>query len=895
MKMLWTRTPAAHLIAGIALAHFAGFTSTPAAAQSVGWQARWDGGMVDASATALDVVVGPNGNVYAAGAIRNGGLRDFLTLAWNASGDLLWSRLKDGLRESDDVPTQLVVDGEGHVIVAGTATRSGRDSLLTVAYDAAGVELWARTFRNPAYRSNRAQGLAVGADGHVVVVAEVSNGSLKTTALVAYDAIGSLLWAREHGLAPSRGAVAMAPGGVLAVAGQSTGFGFHDFLTVAVDAAGNELWARSRDGIENLDDSARALVVDGNGRFVVTGISATTGSALDIMTVAYDVAGNELWATTKVGPNDEQPWSIAADPSGNVYVLGASGSGSPTSAVFVSYDSAGVERWATTATDGAGGSFHLYDVVWSVDGSVIATGSYSGATPGNARAVAMKYDTDTGAEIWSRIRTTAPGNNEQLSALAASATGLPFAVGSSQEYPLGDVLAIAYDSTGEERWARKEPLTFAVDVPGSVPDYRGRGAIATGYDGRVYLTGVSFDGIASDYLTVVYDALGNKIWEARRSNPNNFPASPIAIAVDPVTGNVYVTGDTQGPGGSDYLTVAYDRHGAELWSRTRQGASHANDYACCIAVTPDGMVIVTGYSEVSEDFGNPDLLTVAYEANGNEIWHDEWEPAPSSSEFATSLAIGTTGVVFVGGFTFDNVQGDFLTVAYDASGGRLWSATRDGPDGATDYILALAPTPDGGVAATGSTGENAEGDTLTVAYSVDGTEHWAATAGSAEGRPDVGVAIVVDAAGRTFVTGISYEADFSDPDFITSAYDASGTLLWSRERGGVAGKDDFAGSLTLGTQGTLFVTGRSDNGTNQDFLTLAYSPGGYELFEHRYDGGGDDQGYLAVAGPDGSVFIGGVSDGADRDFFVYQLFDDTGLFADGFVSGDMAAWSAVAP
>ena len=46
----------------------------------------------------------------------------------------------------------------------------GQDSLLTVAYDAAGNELWARTYRNPAYWSTRAQGLAVGADGHVVVL-----------------------------------------------------------------------------------------------------------------------------------------------------------------------------------------------------------------------------------------------------------------------------------------------------------------------------------------------------------------------------------------------------------------------------------------------------------------------------------------------------------------------------------------------------------------------------------------------------------------------------------------------------------------------------------------------------------------------------------------------------
>jgi hypothetical protein len=140
--------------------------------------------------------------------------------------------------------------------------------------------------------------------------------------------------------------------------------------------------------------------------------------------------------------------------------------------------------------------------------------------------------------------------------------------------------------------------------------------------------------------------------------------------------------------------------------------------------------------------------------------------------------------------------------------------------------------------------------------------------------------------GRTFVTGWTYKPDLSDPDFITLAYDAAGGLLWSKERGGIPGGDDYAGTLALGSHGTLFVTGSSDNGTNQDFLTVAYSPGGYELFEHRYDGGGDDQGYLAIAGPDGSVFLGGVSDGAGRDFFVYQLFGGTGLFTDSFVSSD---------
>ena len=897
MKMVWTRTPAARLIAGWVLALFAGLAATPAAAQSVGWQARWDGGLVDASAKGLDIAEGPNGNIYAAGEIWNGSQRDFLTLAWSAAGDLLWYRVKDGVNESNDVPAHLVVDGDGHVIVVGTATRSTASWLMTVAYDAAGNELWARTTRNPAYRWNVAKGVAVDADGRVVVVGEISNGSTKWTSLVAYDSTGELLWERQRDLAPDDGCVAMDPAGVLAVAGRSNGSSY-DFLTVAFDSAGTEIWARSGDSGENRNDSARALVVDGNGRFVVTGISETAASGKDILTVAYDVAGNELWAATRGGPGDQEAWMIAADASGNVFVAGTPSSGLPNSSLLiVSYDSTGLERWAVTVPDGVGESSTATDMAVATDGNVVVTGRHYSAVLNDVHALTLKVSGATGAEIWTRIRTPAPGRRDSITGVATGASGSSFVIGSSAaEYLSDDVLAIAYDSSGNELWARDEPAVPADDVPGSLPDNRGRRAIATGYDGRVYLTGTSFDGRTLDYMTVAFDAWGNKIWEARRSNPNDFQAYPSAIAVNPANGNVYVTGTTRSSGGNDYLTVAYDRDGAELWSRTRQGEAHGDDSACCIAVTAEGLIVVAGSSDTTANYTFPGMLTVAYESGGNEVWSDEWGPGLFRAGFTSSLTLGTTGTVYVGGSTNDGSgPAGTLIVAYDALGNRLWWQSHNSDDEVSDFILALAPTPDGGVAATGYTDPYVNENILTLAYGPDGVERWSAVADSAAFGWDAATAIAVDAAGRTFVTGWTYKPDYSDPDFITVAYDAAGGLLWSQERGGIPGGDDYAGTLALSSRGNLFVTGSSDNGTNMDFLTVAYSPGGYELFEQRYDNGGDDAGYLAIAGPGGSAFIGGVSDGADRDFFVYQLFDDTGLFADGFLSGDTAAWSAVAP
>jgi hypothetical protein len=897
MKAFSTRNLASGPLAARMLALTIALAATPSTAQSVGWQARWDGGLVDSAAAGWDIAQGPNGQIYAAGDIWNGARRDFLTLAWNPAGDLLWYRVKDGINESNDIPAHLIVDADGHVIVVGTATRSTASWLMTVAYDTAGNELWTRTNRNPAYRWNVAKGVAVDADGRIVVVGEISNGSTKWTSLVAYDSTGDLLWERQRELTPDDGCVAMGPSGVLAVAGRSNG-SLEDFLTVAFDSAGTELWARSRDSGENRDDSAHALVLDGNGRFVVTGISETAASGTDILTVAYDVAGNEIWAATRGGPGDQESGIVAADASGNVFVAGTPDSSLPDSSLLiVSYDDSGLERWAVIVPDGVGEGSSAADMAVATDGNVVVTGRHYGSIPNDVHALTLKVSGATGAAIWTRIRAPAPDRRNFISAVGAGAAGSSFVIGSSVAgYFNDDVLAIAYDSNGDELWARDEPAVPADDVPGSLPDNLGRRAIATGYDGRVYLTGTSFDGLTLDYMTVAFDAWGNKIWEARRSNPNDFQAYPSAIAVDPAIGNVYVTGTTRSPGGNDYLTVAYDWTGAELWSRTRQGEAHGDDSACCISVTPDGLIVVTGTSDTTATYTAPGMLTVAYESGGNEVWSDEWGPEVFRAGFTNSLTVGTTGIVFVGGWT--NVGGGpagTLTVAYDTLGNRLWWQSHNSDDEVSDFILALAPTPDGGVAATGYTDPYVNENILTLVYGPDGTERWSAVADSTASGLDVATAITVDAAGRTFVTGWTYETDFSDPDFITVAYDPAGGLLWSRERGGIPGGDDYAGTLALSSRGNLFVTGSSDNGTNMDFLTLAYSPGGYELFEQRYDNGGDDAGYLAIAGPGGSAFIGGVSDGADRDFFVYQLFDDTGLFSDGFVSGDASSWSSFAP
>jgi hypothetical protein len=439
-------------------------------------------------------------------------------------------------------------------------------------------------------------------------------------------------------------------------------------------------------------------------------------------------------------------------------------------------------------------------------------------------------------------RYNGPGNYFDVARAIAvdSSSGNVYVTGFSYGSGTGsDYATVAYDSDGNELWVAR------YNGPGNHFDYAWDIAVDPS-SGNVYVTGYSYSGTGYDYATVAYDSDGNELWVARYNGPGNRTDMPWDIAVDPSTGNVYVTGVSPGSGtGQDYATVAYDSFGNELWVARYNRDGSGADVAYAISVDPSsGNIYVTGLSDIDgtsqyyNSYGpypvgpttTSDYATVAYDSSGNELWVARYNGPGSYADIATAIAVDrSTGNVHVTGQSYGSSTGhDYATVAYDSSGNELWVARYSYPGSFADKAYPIAVDPSSGnIYVTGITyGGGTATDFTTVAYDSFGNELWVARYNCPEihygDRP---YAIAVDpTSGNIYVTGSSGNSK-GRYDYATVAYDSSGNELWVARYSSTENSHDYATAMAVDpTTGDVYVTGLSDeNVTIADFATIKYS------------------------------------------------------------------------
>jgi hypothetical protein len=324
-----------------------------------------------------------------------------------------WAELYDGrIHEFDDLYA-IGVDKMSNVYVAGVSENgsSGRD-FVTVSYDPAGLRRWVKWYGRSPKSSEGAYDLAVDTPGNIYVTGVGGSypGKSIDFVTVSYEGDGILRWVAEYdgpgSLADSARAITTGTGNKIYVTGNSESSPWNlDYATVAYDFDGTELWSARYDNPLNEDDRAYDIVADMYGNVYVTGKSmgcSTSGICFDIVTVAYDSTGRQIWEARFDGPahGEDSVSEITVDNAGNVYVVGSiCGIGTSSDFVTLCYDSvSGTLTWVATYDS----TYHDYDyakgIVLDDAGNIYVTG-LSRRSDTRDDIVTISYDS-TGTQRW---------------------------------------------------------------------------------------------------------------------------------------------------------------------------------------------------------------------------------------------------------------------------------------------------------------------------------------------------------------------------------------------------------------------------------------------------------------------------------------------------------------
>lgn len=406
-------------------------------------------------------------------------------------------------------------------------------------------------------------------------------------------------------------------------------------------------------------------------------------------------------------------------------------------------------------------------------------------------------------------------------------------------------------------------------------------AIAVENSGNVYVTGFSkTSGTGKDIATLKYNSDGQQLWVARYNNSNaNGDDVPSSIAFDN-SGNVYVTGQSEGSGTyGDMLTIKYSPGGAELWNDRYNGEGNDVDGATAIVVDESGNVIITGYSVgaiTSEDF-----TTIMYNSSGTRLWISKYNnPSVSDIDIATSLVLDNDGNICVTGYSIGgNALEDIAVVKYDAFGNELWASRFNGVENNYDIATGIAVDANSNIYVSGYSYSSAsQEDYVTVKFNSNGDELWGRTYNGSANGYDISAGIAVDQAGYVFVSGYSFGGT-SEEDYATVKYNSDGVQYWEKRYNGTGNSYDIATAIKCDNAGNVYVTGYSlDPNTSEDYATLKYNTDGDLVWTEKYNGPaneGDIANTLAVDASN-NVYVSGFSyEGATAIDFITVKYSQT--------------------
>jgi hypothetical protein len=387
----------------------------------------------------------------------------------------------------------------------------------------------------------------------------------------------------------------------------------------------------------------------------------------------------------------------------------------------------------------------------------------------------------------------------------------------------------------------------------------------------------------NDVCILKYDNNGNRVWRASENGAMGGIDWANSLAVDG-SGNIYIAGYNTDFSGTS-IVIKFNSSGVYQWINYLSTAF--NDEATCIAT--DGIYVYAAGLTFNFAHFNNDFVTTKLDcATGTTQagWPQYYNSTYNSDDVPSSIALNSAlGVVYVTGYSKHSTNSpwnqDYATIAYTTAGALVagWPQLYDGP-GSDNDVPAQILVDGSNVVITGySTGSGTNWDICTIMYTSLGAtvagwpQRYNGAGNSYDGAGNTNSKasfrpMAVDAAGNVYVCGWTVAAN-GYYDMITYKYNSSGVAQagWPKIYNGTSSLDDIGRSVALDGSGNVFVTGYTNGGGSQDFVTIKYNSSGTMQagWPVTWDGGGSTDEALVISVVGACVWVTGNTTNSSTD------------------------------